>query len=269
MQKVTEYKAILNGLNRIKLLNPRAVTNLFPNEAKFNFWIEKELLFSVESENSFFLLRRENDFNFLSFVSKDVDSLSTDLKELLLGYCNTYVIDLVSRTGQSDDIEQALLNSGFTHHEILLKMQKINNIYVNESDFSTDVIFAGIEDTAAIHQFMVERLDKYSEQIASQNEIMLAIGQKNILLLKFENEIAGLLIFEKNGHTSHLREWLVNEKYRGMKTGSKLMKRYFFECNDCKRFILWVKEKNEDAINKYFHYGYKFDNLVDKIFLKG
>jgi len=131
-----------------------------------------------------------------------------------------------------------------------------------------EVLFARVEDAVQVHDFLVNRLDKYSEQIATPFELASASAGNQLLLMKNDNDICGLLYFEKTGNTSHLKEWLVDEKSRGMQTGSKLMKKYFSLCSDCTRFILWVKSGNEPAIMKYIHYGYATDNLVDRIFIR-
>ena len=78
-------------------------------------------------------------------------------------------------------------------------------------------------------------------------------------------QIAGLLFFETQGFTSTLRFWAVATEYRDLKFGSALMREYFTTQNAVKRFVLWVAADNLNAVQKYGHYGYKPDGLVDYV----
>jgi hypothetical protein len=41
------------------------------------------------------------------------------------------------------------------------------------------------------------------------------------------------------------------------------MQHYFKTQNSVRRFTLWVNAANENAIQKYKHYGYALDGLID------
>ena len=43
------------------------------------------------------------------------------------------------------------------------------------------------------------------------------------------------------------------------------MRHYFSAQQAVRRFVLWVTAANEDALNKYRHYGYNPDGLVDHV----
>ena len=54
-------------------------------------------------------------------------------------------------------------------------------------------------------------------------------------------------------------------EHRALKVGSALMRHYFATQNAVKRFVLWVAADNVNAVQKYGHYGYKPDGLVDYV----
>jgi hypothetical protein len=97
------------------------------------------------------------------------------------------------------------------------------------------------------------------------HEIEFAIQARQVLLARHHNEIAGLLFFETQGFSSTLRFWAVAAEYRALKLGSALMRQYFATQSAVKRFVLWVAADNLNAVQKYGHYGYKPDGLVDYV----
>ena len=84
-------------------------------------------------------------------------------------------------------------------------------------------------------------------------------------IIKQNGEIAALLFFETQGLTSSIRYWLVSEQFHSRGLGSTLILHYFSTQPAVRRFILWVTSTNENAIQKYQHYGYAPDGLVDHV----
>jgi hypothetical protein len=268
MKLIRSYKEISEGVEKIKNLNNRFITNFFLNETKITQWIEDQTLFSIESSHSIFILRKHMDFLYLYYISAGFSELFRDLQDFQLIPETDLVVEIVSKNGDLDQISPGFQTQGFVHHETLKRMSMMKNSTVDKSEMTAGINFASLSDSEHVLDFLLKRLDKYSEQIPEIKEIYAAILNKNILLSKTDGEIAGLLYFEKTGFTSHLKEWLVNEKYRNNSIGSKLIKSYFYLCENCNRFILWVKENNADAISKYEHYGYRMENLKDIIMVK-
>jgi len=78
----------------------------------------------------------------------------------------------------------------------------------------------------------------------------------------------GLLFFEVTGQSSLLRHWLVAPAHRDQRIGARLMRRYFADCKDVRRFLLWVISDNHNAIDRYRHYGYQQDGLIDQVLIR-
>ena len=100
-------------------------------------------------------------------------------------------------------------------------------------------------------------------------EIEAAVESHQILVAKHQGGLAGLLFFETQGLTSTLRFFAVAEQFRGLRIGSALMGRYFETQSAVRRFILWVAADNDNTIQKYRHYGYAPDGLIDQILGNG
>ena len=268
MEAIRSYKEIIESIENVKKLNAKFVTNFFLNENKITQWIENEVLFSIVKNNSVFIIRKHIEFYYLYYFSTDLSELFVELEDLKIPQNSDYVIDIV---GKADDLHPILFgfqSQGYFHHETLKRMISMQKKLIEKSELPSEVSFATLADAHIVFDFLLQRLDKYSEQIPSIMELQIAIHNNNLLVAKINDEIAGLLYFEKIGLTSHLKEWLVNEKYQGRKIGSGLIKTYFSLCENCNRFILWVKENNDSAIKKYEHYGYKMESLQDIIMVK-
>ena len=95
-------------------------------------------------------------------------------------------------------------------------------------------------------------------------ELRAAIAQQQILVARRDGEVAGLLFLRHKECLPRCGSgrWA---KFRALKLGSALMRRYFTTQNVVKRFVLWVAADNANAIQKYEHYGYKPDGLVDYV----
>jgi len=126
-------------------------------------------------------------------------------------------------------------------------------------------MFAEPADAPAILKLLEGGFDRYGEQLPTPYEIEVAIESRQILVAKLDDAVAGLLFFETQGFTSTLRFWTVTEQFREMRFGSALMRQYFATQNVVRRFILWVAADNENAVQKYRHYGYAPDGLVDHV----
>jgi hypothetical protein len=96
-------------------------------------------------------------------------------------------------------------------------------------------------------------------------EIEEALTARQILALKCDGALAALLFFETQGFTSTVRYWVVAERFRSNRFGATLIRHYFASHPAVRRFILWVTADNENAVQKYRHYGYAPDGLVDYV----
>jgi hypothetical protein len=107
--------------------------------------------------------------------------------------------------------------------------------------------------------------DPVGEQIPALYEIEEAVANHQVFAVKREGVLAGILFFEAQGFTSAVRFWAVAEKFHAAGVGSALMRHYLRAQSGVRRFTLWVNAANQNAIQKYGHYGYAPDGLVDYV----
>jgi GNAT superfamily N-acetyltransferase len=88
-----------------------------------------------------------------------------------------------------------------------------------------------------------------------------------VLTIKADGSLAAILFLETQGFTSTVRYWVVADKFQSRGFGSALIRHYFAAQSAVRRFILWVTVDNENAVQKYRHYGYAPDGLIDHVLL--
>lgn len=234
-------------------------------------WVNREEFFLHTENETSFVFKKDGDFYHLYYTAPSLEALNRALENLLDLDPMTLVSDIVGRKEDLEEVVELFVNHGFQERNILIRMTKIAEESTEDySSNSQEEILASKEDTDAIVDILNSSFDQYSEQIPTAGDIREAIGKKDILLLKREKNIAGLLFFNLTGLSSTLRYWFVSDAFRGRGIGSIMMHRYFYDCRTAKRFILWVDSNNNNAIAPYLHYGYTKDGLVDHImFRKG
>lgn len=127
---------------------------------------------------------------------------------------------------------------------------------------------AGVRDLDDIYQLLHGTFDVMSDHLVSRQELYAFLELSQVLKVSINGELAGVLLFESFGKKSYLRSICVNDKYRGRKVGSSLLKGYIGRNQKkTKLFYLWVENTNERAICLYERFGYKDDGLREYIYL--
>ena len=244
----------------------RFVTNLFPTEAKLQRWVDQQELTIEAGLESFVLLRRDRDFHHLYYYASGFDALDRALSELVPKTALPLVVDLVNREVELAEPMAAFVKRGFRPHARLLRLARVVG---GPSVVSAlpEVQLAQEADAEQALIMLEASFDRYAEQLPDSHEIISAIANHSILVVCDGTQITGLLYFERTGLTSTVRYWLVDPAHRDRKVGARLMRSYFAGCPGVRRFILWVLAANENAINRYEHYGYSPDGLCDQVMM--
>jgi ribosomal protein S18 acetylase RimI-like enzyme len=277
--------AIYEQMDQARRAGP-PVTNFYPVPDKLQRWIERGELFSMTAGNVLFVLRRDRDFLHLSFVASTAAELGAALRELVASVAGTVTVDVLGPRERVAEIAELFVQAGFRGHCALHRMTKTTTKQAELSPPPAvpdpEVVFAGRDDAAALAGMLETALDRYAEQIPDEDEMARAASERKILVIRSDptigkaevrgsspvGSIAGLLFFEVTGQSSLLRHWLVDPAHRDQRIGARLMRRYFADCNDVRRFLLWVISDNHNAIDRYRHYGYQQDGLIDQVLIR-
>jgi hypothetical protein len=178
------------------------------------------------------------------------------------------VMDLVGQEAMPGGMLDLFEPAGFRLYTRLCRLTRTGQTGSQHSHPDRlQVVCANRTDGEVIFDLLDRAFDRYAEQLPVLSEIEAAIESRQILTIRHDGQLAALLFYETKGFTSTVRYWLVAEQFRSRRFGSALMRYYFASQSAVRRFILWVVANNENAVQKYRHYGYAPDGLVDHIFV--
>ena len=244
----------------------RMVSNFFSDEKRMMRWCTNGTFEHEERGETTFLVRRQDAFSNLYFLSASVEVLARDVPTFVAGNDSTrFVIDVLGRDAIREPIEAIFKTTGFSVLTTLQRMSRRTPAekFVHES--GVDV--AGVADAVAIHDLLTTNFVAEEEQIPSLEEVQDWIAAKTILVVRGDRaqDIKGFVIFDLSPAALYLRYWFVSPDARGKGTGGKLMRSMFATGMSTKRQYFWVKTDNENAIKRYRHYGFEFEALKDKV----
>ncbi len=262
MRKITDYKQVLECNKLIKEAGNQFYTNFYLSKKQVDGFIANGTILYIHKKKSSLFIIDEKSFYRL-YYSANCTNFLTEYKDFLKELSKDVVLDIISKDNDFDI--QVFKQQGFKLHKVFKRMTQTKPFDIAYKPTS---ILAKFNDKDKIEEALTKEFDIFAEHLPKKKEIDLAINEGKILLEKNNSEIAALLMFENIGFTSILRYWYVNSKFRGQGYGGRVFKSYITKFTNIKRFTLWVDEKNSNAIEKYKHYNYKFDGLIDYIFVK-
>jgi len=263
MRKITDYRQVLEFNKLIKSSGNRFYTNFYLSKTQVDKLIGSGTIFYVFNKNSALFFIDEGSF-FRLYYSANHTTFLTGYNSIFKGLSKTVVTDIISKDNNLDI--SGFTQYGFSLHKIFRRMSQTKPF---DTAYKPTSVLAKYDDKDKIEEALTGEFDIFAEHLPKKEEIDSAIKKGEILVEKYNGKIAALLMLENTGVTSILRYWYVNPKFRGQGYGGKVFKSYISIFTNIKRFTLWVDEKNSNAIEKYKHYNYKFDGLIDYILVIG
>jgi GNAT superfamily N-acetyltransferase len=266
MSLVQTVGEVLEGIQNAKAGASDFRTNFFPVQAKLQAWIAHGELLSVAREGVSFFFRKDRDFWHFFFCTASPKALERGAATLPELRTERLVANLVGSESALGDLLPLLQCVGFRPYARLQRMARA--AWQGRAPLGNDdaqVVCAEKSDCAAILGLIEAAFDRYAEQPPMLYEVESAVGQQQVLAVKSDGNIAGLLFFETQGVASTVRFWVVSETFRALRVGSALMMHYLNTQSAVRRFTLWVNAGNKNAIQKYEHFGYAPDGLVDHV----
>ncbi len=241
-------------------------TNFTALPLETNTWIEGKKLLFITAHETIFLIKKGERVNELFFFGKDMPTIEKDLKDSLNKFPATpTIMEILTKNKEEDFTEEPLM--------VLQRMSSVIIPEVSEEKLE-GVKKTTLKDAEVIEQILLNNFNPITERIPTLKEIedlIINHSEGGINLIKEVSEkedekIIGLMIYSLTPSTIHLRYWWSHPQYRGAKVGSRLLNSFFDVGKDCKRMILWVDVKNENAISKYIHYGFSKESMYDQIY---
>jgi ribosomal protein S18 acetylase RimI-like enzyme len=241
------------------------MTNFFAPRQQVEKWAARGILSWAKTEDCVLIFRRSGDFHHMYHAAASTVALAHTFSSGVAPR-GTLVSDLVGREDQIAPMVRAYEMAGFRVHTTLVRMVRvIHDSCGDDSRCCEGVAFAAVSDVPAVRTFLVQLLDRFADQIPEEDELQIAAASGNILMVRRQDSLGGLLIFDRTGLTATLRYWYVSPECRGQGIGAQLMRTFFRLSRACRRIILWVAADNKGSIAKYSHYGFQVEQLTDRI----
>ncbi len=262
MQPVQSIEQLRTLSAEVRALRKGFLTNFYLDEAKHTIWVAKGDCYVECVGDTLFIIKQSPTFWNVFYCSTTMNQLSSDLRWFQDKYIGqTMIFDIVGREQQCRPLVEMFRENGCVEATSLVRMTRLTE----PLDYTKDkTIHKALEvDTAVVSQLLHEYFDARIEQIPYDEELRNYAHQGHVLICEEQGCIVGFLVYELNTTTLYLRYWFTHPDFRDKKVGSRLLRRFFEEGKDTKRQLFWVIRSNENAIERYKHYGFSEENMYD------
>jgi len=241
------------------------LTNFYLDVEKHSVWIDKGVLFFLWEGDTCFLIRKKEKFWNVYFVSTGFEDLEKGIRMLEINSEGApLMVDVVGRKDQCGALVGLFLKCGYRFSTTFVRMTRIPS--VGEKWLASEKVkLVSLEKVKEIEELLYQFFEDKNEQIPYYEELAFYAKLGHVLACVENDKMMGFLIYEKSPSTLYLRYWFVHPDFRDKKVGSDLMNRFLEQGKDTKRQLFWVRQDNENALNRYRHYGFKEDDMFDYI----
>lgn len=266
MELISSTSEIQNYISFIKHLNKGFITNFFLSVSKQQLYINDKLLYTVKMDNTVFIFLKIHNYYKLFYFSSSYDDLKNDLIQLKLP--STIIICEIIKKGSFDEENNILENNGFKKYSRLIHFTKKMKNTALSASMPSCLDYACIDDFNEIKSIMEQSFNKYIDINMTDSEIKQYINDKNVLLLKDSNVIAGFVIFDIKNGRAHGIMGGVRPEYKNSYL-SIIMHTYAFKLYDTAKFFSgFVREDNTYLLDYYRKLHYIEDGLQTVIYYK-
>lgn len=241
------------------------LTNFFPNPARLDEWCAAECLTLVTQGETLFLLRDQEAFVTLYFVTPSAEALGADTTAVLATLPGRRVIiDVVGADAMRLPLHHALEGAGF---KIIGELQRMGRKTPQEVyDLPVAAHAASETEAQQVFALLTRHFDAEREQLPSKNELeALRVAGGVWVVCDEAGAVLAFSIFERTAASCYLRYWFTAQEARGRGIGGLVLRAFFAAGATAKRQHFWVFTDNAPAIVRYEHYGFAFEPMKDII----
>lgn len=241
-------KAIEIYSNRVKY------TNCYLNYQAFIELLENSNF--IVRDNSIFIMSNQNGFyKFYFFVNNDEELKNLD--SFFYFYKEPIILEIISNNKVDANLYAKI---GFKPYKIYSRYRTDKK----NKNFDT-VKIANLEDIDEISKLINETFDPLSDYIPSIYELEELVLKKEVFIVKVDNKLAGVSIYEKKHKNYYFRLSCVHPNHRPGLIGYMLAST---QPESGKNYSTWIDDNNLEAIKLNTFLGYKLDGLKNYIFIK-
>lgn len=229
-------------------------TNLFINYSDFNE-ILNSCTFFVR-DNSIFIIKKDSSFYRFYYFINDYKDLN-NLDEFFGLYKKPIVLEIISNDTVDKNLDTMI---GFNAYRIYSRYR------ANRTNRNYDIVkIAGLKDIDEILELINETFDPLSDYIPSINELKNLISKEEVFVVKIDNKLAGVSIYEKREKNYYFRLSCVHQNHRPGLIGYMLASH---SPENGMSYSTWIDDCNVEAIKLNTALGYKKDGTKNYIFIK-
>lgn len=231
---------------------------------RFNncFFPELNHVSFVEMKNSLVISKKYESFNRIYFLSND----PLELKEILSSLNKNDIINIPSKKGINDELNEILSESGYSLFETYERMY--NNKVESRGPFDAEL--AKISDVEGIYQLLHKHFNPYTDTLPTKEEIEALISNKWVLIDRNENteKVEGTLLLRFEPQKCHYYIW-VDASSNFLKSLNLFINGFnYMHEKGYEKAYLWVRSTNARPKKIYETLEFKYDGLKDYTYTK-
>ena len=253
---------------RLQTVRPRGIafiTNFYIQPSAWAAWLRRRSYWVGASDKACFLVREEPRCWRL-FYWGEPEAVFRGLLDSNLYRDKPVAIDMLGKEAEVRMMSDRLADQGVPLHRILRRLIRIGPCPPQGYSALAKVELAHRQDLGAIESMLDRYFDPLVDQITDADEILEAIQQDNIRVVRNEKGQAIAFFWdERTGKTALARYWCVLPEVAHSGCALALLDDYYARTADCLRHLLWVRDDNRAARFCHQRYGYVQDGLLDLV----
>ena len=205
---------------------------------------------------------------FFQIDKSGINNIQAD--DLQLHNCVSEIIFTENQKEKKEEEREVLRQLGFAWNGNALMMACTKEDSVCCPDYKQiQCRKAIVEDFDFIHELNEACFDRLTDAIPDRAELLEDINNGRITIIGNERgKITGSVLVQKYNRRRLIRHLAVMPASRNQGFGTALVKAAVKDMQQGERSMLWVREKNEAAINMYKRSGFKYQGRQMEIWVK-
>lgn len=256
---------LTNSINSFRKGNREYISNAFLSAQQLDDLLCKSDVCLKQSDDAILILLNKSEFYQGYFFARNLCSFITLIEKLDFS-TKALLLDIIGKEKDVLATIKQLEMCGVKLYSVYIRMACNKICKFQESKSAT--ILASKQEGPLIYNLLYDEFDHFDAHLPTLEDIDQSIKKSEITVIKSNDLIIGLAIFEWLGSRSlYLRELMVSKEFRGKGIADALLQHTLNQINDDVKVTLWVMRTNLPAIKRYKKYGFAEDGLIDYIML--
>lgn len=264
----TDWRQVVDAVSGARN-SALALTNFFADEERMREWCADGSFSRISLGGALFFLHDRIDFANVFYFAPDIETLGAAFEMLASSESpHRLVVDVLGPDARRLPVAARIEQAGFGQISELVRMSRMTPA---EAAHAADgVAPATPEDLPFVSDALRTHFDPEIDQLPSDAELARWMARGGIRVCRSDGgSLSGFVIYDLLPASLYLKYWFVEPAMRGRGVGSRLMNAMFAFAAHTRRQYFWVKSDNANAIEKYLHYGFAFEQIKDTVLACG